>query len=75
MKLGYNELGYNELGYNKLGYNALGYNDNSVITNRFLDLIGYFSTQINQVKTNPGYDPEQKWPVPSCSLKQSLNVF
>jgi hypothetical protein len=39
----------------------LGYNE------QILSQIGYFSTQINPVMTNPGYD-EQKWPVPSCSL-------
>ncbi len=47
----------------------LGYNEHSVVTNRFIDQIGYFSTQINPVITNPGYN-EQKWPVPSC-----LTVF
>ncbi len=38
----------------KLGYNELGYNEHSVITNRFLHKIGYFSTQINLVITSPG---------------------
>jgi hypothetical protein len=51
----------------KLGYNELGYNEHSVITNKHLDKIGQFTTQMNPVITKPGYN-EQKWPVPSCSL-------
>ncbi len=48
------KLGYNELGYNELGNNELGYNEYSVITNKFLDKIGDFSTQMNSVVTKPG---------------------
>ncbi len=51
----------------KLGYSELGYNEHSVITKRFLSQIGHFSTQINPVITNPGYN-EQKCLVPSCWL-------
>ncbi len=40
----------------KLGYNELGYNEHSVITNGFSSQIGHFSTQINPVITNPGYN-------------------
>ncbi len=40
---------------------------NSVVTIRFLGLIGHFTTQTNRVKTNPDYN-KQKRPVPSCSL-------
>ncbi len=36
----------------KLGYNELGYNEHSVITNKFLDEIGHFTTQMNPVITN-----------------------
>ncbi len=43
----------------KLGYNELGYYEHSVITNKFLGKIGYFSTQMNPVITKPGYN-EQK---------------
>ncbi len=39
-----------------LGYNELGYNEHLVIMNRFLSQIDYFSTQINPVKTDPGYN-------------------
>ncbi len=54
----------------KLGYNELSVvNEHFVITNRFFGQIGYFTTQINPVITNPG-DTEQKWLVPSCSLLQ-----
>ncbi len=42
-------------------------NKHLVITNGILSLIGYFSTQIDPARTNPGHN-EQKWPVPSCSL-------
>jgi hypothetical protein len=41
--------------------------------NKYLTLIGHFSPQINPVITNAGYN-EQKWPVPSCSLKSTLTV-
>ncbi len=51
----------------ELGYNEPGYNEHSVITNKTLDQIGYFSTQTKSVITNPGFN-EQKWPVTSCSL-------
>ncbi len=40
---------------------------NSVITNRFLGEIGHFTTQINPVITNPGYN-EEKFLVSSCCL-------
>ncbi len=49
----------------KLGYNVVI--EHSVKTNRFLRQIGYISTQINPVITNPGYI-EQNWSAPSCSL-------
>jgi hypothetical protein len=39
-------------------------NEHSVITKRFLNKIGYFSTEINLVITNP----EQKLPIPGCLL-------
>ncbi len=32
-----------KLGYNELGYNELGYNEHSVITNKFLSQIGYYT--------------------------------
>ena len=51
----------------KLGYNELGYNEHSVITNKYFVSKGSFTTQINPVITNPGYN-EQIWPVPSSSL-------
>jgi hypothetical protein len=38
----------------KLGYNEL--DEHSVIMNRFLGRIGYFSTKINPVMKNPGYN-------------------
>ncbi len=43
------------------------FNVHSVITNSFRSQLGHFSTQINPVITNPGYN-EQKRPVPCCSL-------
>jgi hypothetical protein len=58
----------------KLGYNELGYNEHSVITNKFLDNIGHFTTQMNPVITKPGYN-EQKWPVASCSTVQAAIVI
>jgi hypothetical protein len=48
-------------------------NEHSVITNRFLGPTGHFTTLINLVITNPGYN-KQKWPVPIWSLKPSLTV-
>jgi len=61
------KLGYNELGYNELGYNELGFNKHSVITNKYFGPKCPFTTQINPVITNPGYN-EQILPVPSCSV-------
>ncbi len=49
-------------------------NKHFVITNRFLDQIGHFSTQINPVLMSPRYT-EQKWPVPSCSLQRYNRVW
>ena len=40
----------------KLGYNKLGYNKHSVITNKYFGPKGPFTTQINPVITNPGYN-------------------
>ncbi len=42
-------------------------NKHSVITNRILIQISHFSTEINPVMTNTGYN-EQKWPVPRYSF-------
>jgi len=42
-------------------------NEHSVITNRFLSQIGYLSTQINTVTTNPGYN--RVWLYYEISLK------
>jgi hypothetical protein len=51
----------------KLGYNELGYNEHSVITNKQFGPKCPFTTQIDPVITNPGYN-ERFWLVPSCSL-------
>jgi len=59
VKLGYNELGHNEL--------ELGYNEHSVITNKQFGPKCPFTTQIDPVITNPGYN-ERFGLVPSCSL-------
>ncbi len=40
----------------KLGYNELGFYEHSVITNIFLGQMGQFTTQINAIITNPGYN-------------------
>jgi hypothetical protein len=51
----------------KLGYNELGYNEHLVMTNKYFGPICSFTTQIDPVITNPGYN-ECIWSVPSCSL-------
>jgi len=40
----------------KLGYNDLGYNENSDITNKLFGPKCSFTTQIDPVITNPGYN-------------------
>ncbi len=56
-----------KLGYNELGYNEHGYQEYSIVTNKISSPKSPFSTQINPVITNPGYN-EQIWSVQSCSL-------
>jgi len=51
----------------KLGYNELGYNEHSDIMNKYFGPKSPFTTQIDPVITNPGYN-ERIWQVPSCSL-------
>ncbi len=43
----------------KLGYNEIGCQRTLGYTNIFLGKIGYFSTQINLVVTNPGYNKQK----------------
>ncbi len=38
----------------------LGYNEHLVITNRFLNQMGHFSTYINLVITNPSYNEQKR---------------
>ncbi len=45
----------------------LSYNEHSVITNEYFGPKSPFSTLIDLVITNPGYN-ERIWPVPSCLL-------
>ncbi len=54
------KVSYNELSYNELSYEQIY-------------KIGCFCMQNNQVITNPGYN-QQKWPVPSFLLEESLTV-
>jgi len=45
----------------KLGYNKLGYNEHTVILNNISRPKWPFSTQINPVITNPGYNGQICW--------------
>ncbi len=58
----------------KLSYHELGYNEHSVITNKEFGPKCPFTTQIDLVITNPGYN-ERFWLVLSCSLQPSFTVF
>jgi len=51
-----------DLGLLKLSYNELGYNEHSVITNKQFGPKCPFTTQIDPVITNPGYNGLQLIP-------------